>query len=664
MSYPGSPDKDPKVQQRILAAFREAVRLYREGHREECQTVLHSILEVDPAFRPAQRLESAIIHGQAVDLASLLGDVAEQATAQVDGLLAQARQALTAGEAGKAAELAQQVLRELPGHKEAKALLHEAQQALKGSEEVARQLQRVREALEAGLVEEAKAFLRLVRQVNPHHPELAELEARLATPTPHGLEVEFETFTPNEAMGFTSSEPTEEVAPPGEEGEVPPLEKPWEAAASPASGFSFEPSPEATGLRFGGEEAPASPEDRVAALLAEGQEAFDRGDYDGAVQTWTRIYLIEPHNQEAERRIEQARRRLDEINRLVEMRFAEAYEAFEQGDRERARALVQEVLALQPQHVDASDLLARLDTPAAPPPLPTEVPAVEEDLFRDEFVPQEISGEVVPAEQLAAVQPVARPTVKAAPKRALPLPLPVLLGIGLAVVALLVVGLVVGGRIWSSGPSLEETLRQAEELAQRGQLKDAINLLQALSLEGADANAVQQRILEYQQRLKARAPAAPALDLTPIRQALAEGKYLAAARLWQAANAKVRGDPALAELMQQIRSYDPRLPSLVHAWERANWEAAAALLEEMVAEHGSDAELVQAWQAARYNRAVALLRAFEVAEAAKVLETLHRETGDPEVMRAWELAKSYLARPVDPRYKIFVANLAFRQLAP
>ncbi len=655
MSYPGSPDKDPKVQQRILAAFREAVRLYQEGHREECHTVLHSILEVDPAFRPAQRLESAIIHGQAVDLASLLGDLAEPATAQVDGLVAEARQALSAGEAAKAAALAQQVLRELPGHKEAKALLHEAQQALKGSEEVARQLQRAREALDAGLLEEAKSFVRLVRQANPKHPELAELEARLTMPTPQGLEVEFETFTPSEeTLGVTS---------PSEGEKAPPLEKPWEAAAAP-SGFAFEPSPEAPSFAYGGEEGPTRPEDRVAALLAEGQEAFDRGDYDGAVQTWTRIYLLEPHNQEAERRIEQARRRLDEINRLVEMKFAEAYEAFEQGDRERARALVQEVLALQPQHVDANDLLARLETPAAPPPLPTEVPAIEEDLFRDEFVPQEISGEAVPAEQPAAAQPATRPKVKAAPKRSLPLPLPVLLGIGLAVVALVVVGLVAGGRIFSTGPVLEETLRQAEELAQRGQLKDAINLLQALTLEGAEANTVQQRILEYQKRLKGQAPAVPTSDLTPIRQALAEGKYLAAARLWHAANAKASGDPALAELMQQIKSYDPRLPSLVQAWERANWEAAAGLLEEMVAEHGSDGELVQAWQAARYNRSVALLRAFEVAEAAKVLEGLHRETADPEVARAWELAKSYLARPVDPRYKIFVANLAFRQLAP
>ncbi|GBC80695.1 hypothetical protein HRbin09_01940 [bacterium HR09] len=655
MSYPGSPDKDPKVQQRILAAFREAVRLYQDGHRDECQTVLHSILEVDPAFRPAQRLESAIIQGLPVDLASLLGDLAGEAGSQVEGLLSQARQALAERNFSRAAELAKAVLRELPGHQEARSLLQQAQAALKAQSEVATQLARARQALAAGLVEEAKGFLALVRGIAPDHPELAELESLVASQTAEeAAMVEFETFTPPPSPPTPPPSPADRVE----------LEAPWDSAAQKTtSGFSFSAVGEVP--TFSAEPAvPESPEEKVAALLAEGQEAFDRGDYAQAVDVWTRIYLIDPHNQEAERRIEQARRRREELDRLAEMKYAEALEAFEGGRLEEARELLQEVLSLQPQHVDANDLLARLETPSAPPPLRAELPAVEEDLFRDDFVPQEIvSGESaavseVPPEERAVPRP-ARPAVKA---RRLALPLPVMVGVGVAVVVLVVLGLVLGGRVFQSGPSVEDTLQEAERLAQQGQLQDAIKLLQTLNLEGSEANQVQQRILEYQKKLKVQAPPPPTVDLAPAKQALGDGKYLKAALVLRAAAKKAPHDEGVRQLLGQVAAYDPGLPALADAWEKGSWEVASRALATMVEAHPQDGELRQAWQVARYNWSLELLRGFQVADAAKVLGELAKETNDPEVGRLHELARAYLSRSVDPRYKIFVNSLSFREL--
>ncbi|MFZ5805057.1 MAG: hypothetical protein ACOY7U_09415 [Acidobacteriota bacterium] len=655
MSYPGSPDKDPKVQQRILAAFREAVRLYQDGHRDECQTVLHSILEVDPAFRPAQRLESAIIQGLPVDLASLLGDLAGEAGSQVEGLLSQARQALAERNFSRAAELAQAVLRELPGHQEARSLLQQAQAALKAQSEVATQLARARQALAAGLVEEAKGFLALVRGIAPDHPELAELESLVASQTAEeAAMVEFETFTPPPSPPTPPPSPADRVE----------LEAPWESAAQKTtSGFSFDAVGEVP--TFSAEPAvPESPEEKVAALLAEGQEAFDRGDYAQAVDVWTRIYLIDPHNQEAERRIEQARRRREELDRLAEMKYAEALEAFEGGRLGEAKELLQEVLSLQPQHVDANDLLARLETPSAPPPLRAELPAVEEDLFRDDFVPQEIvSGESaavseVPLEERAVPRPV-RPAVKA---RRLALPLPVMVGVGVAVVVLVVLGLVLGGRVFQSGPSVEDTLQEAERLAQQGQLQDAIKLLQTLNLEGSEANQVQQRILEYQKKLKVQAPPPPTVDLAPAKQALGEGRYLKAALVLRAAAKKAPHDEGVRQLLGQVAAYDPGLPALADAWEKGSWEVASRALATMVEAHPQDGELRQAWQVARYNWSLELLRGFQVADAAKVLGELAKETNDPEVGRVYELARAYLSRSVDPRYKIFVNSLSFREL--
>jgi hypothetical protein len=116
--------------------------------------------------------------------------------------------------------------------------------------------------------------------------------------------------------------------------------------------------------------------------------------------------------------------------------------------------------------------------------------------------------------------------------------------------------------------------------------------------------------------------------------------------------------------VEQIRAYDRLLPSLAEAWERSNWEGAATLCDGLLQAHPQDQELLQAWQVASFNRAVELLRSFQVAEAAKLLEALDKRAGDPEVARLLEFAKSYMARPTDPRYKIFVASLPFRQLPP
>lgn len=665
MVYPGSPETEPKVQQRILAAFREAVRLYQDGHRDECQTVLHSILEVDPLFRPAQHLETAIIQGLPVDLGQLFGESLEDTSKKIEELLAQARQALVEGQAPRAVALAQEVLRELPGHKEARGILQQAEAVAKADGEVTTQLARARDALSAGLVDEARSFLKIARQLSPGHPELAELESQLAFQVGQTPELEFSTFTPPPSS-VSAEAPEGLEATFSQEGEVS-LEAPWEAAAKEGGGgFAFDS--EAAAPSFGDlSQARGSAENRVEELLVEGQEAFDRGDYSAAVDTWSRIYLIDAHNQEADRRIEQARRRLDELNRLAEMKFADAREAFERGEVEQARALLEEVLSLQPQHVDANDLLTRLETPAAPPPLPSDVPVVEEDLFRDDFVPANIaSGEALAATSMEVVEEVPRVRVQAKPaaKTGLPLPLPVLAGAGLAVAVLVSVALLFGGKVFQRGPSLEDTLGEAEKLAQQGQLKDAVNLLQALNLDGPEANQVQQRILEYQKRLKAQKPAQPAIDLTPIKQALGEGRHFQAARLLLAESKKSPLGEELRPLMAQITAFEPGLPTLIEAWERQNWERAANLLQEMVQAHPEDQELRQASQIARYNYGLKLLRSFSPAEATRIFEQLHQETNDPEVGRLLEMTRSYLTRSVDPRYTIFLNSLNFRDLRP
>ncbi|HYB24152.1 MAG TPA: hypothetical protein VED41_10165 [Solirubrobacteraceae bacterium] len=718
MEYAGDPNLDQKVRQRILTAFAEAVRLYREGHNEESRTILRSINDVDPRFSPAQRLEQAIAAGAPVDLGQLIGEVTAQSAVEVDGTLAKARQALSQRDYAGAATLAQAILRELPGHAEARQIAVEAQARQRAAGDVEAHLSRARQALDAGLADEARGFLRLAQNAQADHPEIPALERRLQLAAkPLAVEAEpdfeFEVFEPTApptarpampspvvpplpvptvpapgvpraasaaqpAAGPPPSSPPA-VVPPVPAVPPPPTRSPSGATPPVSPGFAFDAGGGVPAMEFEspGEPlpspagAPSAPEDplaRIQSLLDQGQGEFDRGDYHAAIDTWSRIYLIDAHHPEAERRIEQARSRKEEAERLAEHRFYEAREAFDQGRWDDARALCQEVLELQPQHLDAHDLLLRLETPAAPPPPPAPALADEDDLFRDDFVPARISSSgSVPAVASASAPAVgegARPAAARAARRPRTGLSVGWLAVGAGVVVLLVVGVfVLRGKVFSgSAAAVNQAVAEAEKLASSGRLQEAIQLLQSLQgqAEGEQANRIGQRLLNYERRLKAKAAAPKGPDLTPARSALEAGNHVKALALVREALAKAPADPELNRLQAEIVAYSPEIPSLADAVARHNWESVRQLSADLVRAHPGDAEASTLWTVASYNFAVLLLRKYQVAQAHEVLGELAKTANDPDVDHLRQFAKSYLARPADPRYQFFVTDIELR----
>jgi tetratricopeptide (TPR) repeat protein len=709
MAYPGDPSLDEIVQQRVLAAFAEAVRLHREGHSDESRTILRSITEVDPRFAPAQRLEQAIAAGAPVDLRQLIGEVTAQSNVDVEATLAKARQAFAQRNFQDAVTLAQAVLRDLPGHAEARRLALDAQAQVRAGGEIQTHIARVREALDAGLVEEARGFLKLAKDVDPSNPDVAVLEQRLqlaAKPlaTEGEPEFEFEVFehiaeAPHpEAAAPAPPTPT---AHPPETEPVPPAPPATAAPPSPPrtapqpqtpppppgapprreEGFRFDDAEDSAAMEFhpgfgeapgptgGGAGAAQESAARIQALLAQGQEEFDRDDFQAAIDTWSRIYLMDAENSEAERRITQARQRREEVDRLAEQRFHEALDAFEQKRVEDARALCQEVIKLQPQHLEAHDLLQRLETPAAPPPPVAPAAGGEEDLFHDDFVPA--TAAAPPSGPHAAPARVAAP--QAAAERAAPAPrvrlqLPAIplpwLGVGVGVVVLvLVAGLLLRGKVFTTGGgAVAEALAESEQLAKQGRLQQAVQLLQSLQgqVEGEQANRINQRVLEYQRRLKSKAAPPPVSESKLVADALARGRRVKAMQLLGAGLEKIPGDPELLKLQSEIRAYSAGIPALADAVVDHNWERMRNLSEQILKEHPNDGEMQQAWAVATFNAAVVYLRKYQVAQGHALLLELTKRNPDPEAERLQELAKSYLSRPSDPRYQIFVTNVELR----
>ena len=712
MAYPGDANLDVAVQQRILTAFKEAVRLYRDGHGEEARTILRSITDVDARFAPAQRLEQAIAAGAPVDLAQLIGEVTAQGGVDAATQMAAAEKAFTDRDFEGALAQAQAVLRDMPGHARARQLAFDAQNRLRTAAEVQAHLERCRQSLDAGRAEDARGALTLAKALDPGHPDLAGLEQRLqAIAKPQAVEAEpefeFEVFerppeapptsvppvsadlfiapeVPAPAQLRPAAEPSAPAAAPAPVAK-PPVPAPPEPAEAP--GFAFDDDGAGGGVEFhagasgafsAGAPPPAPAENaaaRIQTLLDQGQHEFDSGDFQAAVDTWSRIYLVDASNAEADRRIEQARRRREEVERLAEQNFYEAHEAFEQKRFDDARLLCQQVLKLVPQHLEAHDLLQRLETPAAPPPPPVPAPSLaqEEDLFRDEFVPAPVSasgsapavhGPLAPPAEPA---PVARQVANAAAAVGRRLPNLPLSWIGVAVAVLVLAGgaaFLLRGKVFSSSKTaVNEALAESERLAGQGRLQNALQVLQSLQgqVEGEQANRVNQRILELQRRLKAKAAAPPpAADSHAVAEALKAGLRVKAMTLARQGLASVPGDAELTRVEAEIAAYDPVMPALADAVASKNWESIRSLADQVLRSHPGDREALQLWSAATFNLAVLELRRYQVADGHGLLVELCKRTTDPDAERLRELAKSYLSRPTDPRYQIFVSNVELR----
>ncbi len=112
--------------------------------------------------------------------------------------------------------------------------------------------------------------------------------------------------------------------------------------------------------------APDSPETqpdrdaRIEALLVIGLDHFVRGQYDQAINVWTRVLFLDRNHERARAYIERARRATAERQRESDELLHRGVDAFERGDTDAAHALItRAVEQIGPTDL-ASALLARL----------------------------------------------------------------------------------------------------------------------------------------------------------------------------------------------------------------------------------------------------------------------------------------------------------------
>ena len=351
--YSGNPSLVPAIRQRILNTFRQTLDLAAKGSLNEASLGCDFVLQMDPDFGPARALQDRINAAAGpVEVADLragivdveppapaaeerdgetedlfgefeeLGEVdlgAAPPAAAEDDLRARLVERLAARDFAGVLDLARSSPQAIAADPELGHLVEAATARQEAAPYVQRFLDAAHRSAAAGDRAGAGTMLEKARTLDPTHPGLRDQAALLDAAAP---------------------------APPG-----PP----------PAS-----PRPAASTLgRTGGLGAhDGDSEDRITALLAEGEKAFAAGDHQGAIDAWSRIFLIDIDHAEASRRIEEARRLKAEQERRVEEVFHDASDRLESGDRTAARQGFEQVMEIEPGHLAAKEYLDRLARPA------------------------------------------------------------------------------------------------------------------------------------------------------------------------------------------------------------------------------------------------------------------------------------------------------------
>jgi tetratricopeptide (TPR) repeat protein len=112
---------------------------------------------------------------------------------------------------------------------------------------------------------------------------------------------------------------------------------------------------------------------RIEQLLVAGLDQYFAGDFESAINLWTRVLFLDRHHDRARAYIERARSAQAEHHRQTEALVHEGLVAFDRGDVEHARALLSDALdrgASQDLTLGVLDRIERLDVGTSPTPHP------------------------------------------------------------------------------------------------------------------------------------------------------------------------------------------------------------------------------------------------------------------------------------------------------
>lgn len=684
MSYPGNPSLSPDVQQRIITTYRQSLQGAARGNRDEALLGCDFIQRLDPQFQPARTLQQMLSANREPEIfqqmlaafdgeGDLGGDADEDLARTFHQYIAERRftELLNAAERDKrkvAADPALVTLVELAQGR------HEAEPY------VTKFLDDAAAALDAGNADEARRLLDKARVLDDSHPAIAAFERRISPDAPPAAgddlmalpELDFDAFP----------------LPSADEAGLPGGAPDFSAPTFDAPAFT-EAAAAAPAADDGGGRSADETSGRITALLNEGQDAFDRGDYQPAIDAWSRIFLIDIDHEEAARKIERARQLKSEQEREVEEIFHEGVTRFDAGDLAASRTAFQRVLELQPSYALAREYLdkieereAGVDLPGSglpelaplPPGPPAARPATRAGSGEYELAPPAAEA---PRERRRA--PVGEGYVATA-KRSASGPSPRFLLIGGAVLALLAVGAwLVFSQREKLFPNAEpspaaqavqaDPIARAEALHAEGKTPQALAMLRRIPQQDARYAEAQSLVSQWEkipgeEAAEAEDPALAARRRALLergRSALEAGDNFRARRHFARAAELAPLDGEWTTLAAQAEERLAPLANEVQQFSDGDYEFLINSLWRRREAEPNNRDVLRMITDAYHNLGVLdLQRGDPAAAREKFREARNLDAADASVQRLERFAALYEQRNQDLLYRIFVKYAPMR----
>ncbi len=739
MRYVGNASLSEQIQERILTTFQQTLSLAQEGNRQEALLGCDFVLRLDPLFEPARQLQTRLGEGEgSIDVSDLVesidgggAEAAEGGPAEpqistgiepdleppaqtADNLHAQLALLLEQRNFEDLRSLAMENQDRIAADPSLQELAQAGIERLEAQPYVESFLESGEKAKQVGDLEGAQGHLKKARELDPTHPSIVTLEADLAGAA---------STTVDDVMAGAVVEDPIDLAPEADwlddlEETLEPSETPVEDvttdAGVPLEPLETEPSidldteptpepvtesgdePELLMAEDGEPEAQldSESEGRIDQLLAEGQAAFEDGEYQTAIDAWSRIFLIDIDHAEASRRIELARKLKAEVERQVEEAFHEGIQLVETGKNDEAKSAFEKVLEMHPGHMGAREYMDKLETGDVAATadietgeMPDLAPIDDHDAGADDAVAAEAPEELDLAPDLAP-----EPELEQAPQEPIVPQIPAVTppkkrrSFALIGTAVLVLVLVAGWFLYSKRQSIfpnsdpeqqqdfqkrVDPIERARELHEEGKTAMAINVLRRLPPDDPQYSEGQSlieawEIIDSPDRFVDEGPSEDDLlrrdaFLEQARAAGRRGENLAALELLEQADAISPLDGENVDLKALTIGKLDNLSSEIELFEQGDWEYALPGLWRLHDADESNRDVSRLMVDSYYNLGLRdLQRGDTRAAEEKFQEALQLDPDDAELLRLSEFAAAYTRRPSDLLYRIFVKYHPFR----
>ena len=432
-----------------------------------------------------------------------------------------------------------------------------------------------------------------------------------------------------------------------------------------------------------------SPDDEIATLLQQGDDAARTGNRQQAIEIWSRIFLIDINNSEAVGRIEKARQEMAEGNRRVAESLKQGREKFEAGDFTAAREAFLQVLALDETDQTARSYLDRIEQQLARPSAGLDLShrAPQGDVLSEEF-----AEAAEPADALAPLPAAPAEARPAASSPRAPMDRRFLVALGGA----LVLAIVVGVYMWlrpsgaaSAGAASPQpqsaaggsSLEHATALFRDGKVAETIaelkkiprsspdyaraqKLLTSLSksAEGAgEATAGGEAAVPADKPAGAAAPPEAVKHREEGQKALADKRYIDALKSLSLASASYDGDPTFAQELGAASEKVNELTPAVKLYNEGEYETAIPILWRIFQADRSNQDARSFLLRSYFNEGVGQLQNGLYAKASESFgEVLAVDPQDAEAVRHKKFAERYLKGDLDLLGRIYVRHIQQR----